>query len=340
VFASVHCPTCRHKFTIPEGAMGNRLTCPNCHAPFLAGKSVGEADVAVRTQPQAAALNRTMLAETAPPITYNCPRCKKPLESPAIEAGTKKHCPGCGQRLQVPAAPPAAQPGLNKTILACNEGNAAPASQRAETAFQAAAASQGPDPTVPRFVSNLRATGVPLWWPQTGAQRTFAIIGIAIAAFFFLSFLTGPSKADLEKYKNAQVELEKLKAEIERDKALLEQKKQFEAEKQRIWDAEMAANKARQDRLDQQRNLDQQNEKYRNDKAAAEAAKAKLDREQAEIDQRSRDAEAKRNKDLEDLRAETARLQRELTQSNQRATTIIQQPAPYYPWHPWRYYPW
>ena len=54
-------------------------------------------------------LNKTMLAAdeglpAAPPIKYNCPSCKKPLESPASEAGVKKPCPACGQRHQVPAA--------------------------------------------------------------------------------------------------------------------------------------------------------------------------------------------------------------------------------------------
>ena len=42
-------------------------------------------------------LNKTMLAgdesRAAPPIQYNCPNCKKPLESPASEAGMKKNCP-------------------------------------------------------------------------------------------------------------------------------------------------------------------------------------------------------------------------------------------------------
>ncbi len=130
MFASITCPACRHKYTIPEGQMGSRQNCPNCRTPFLAGKSVSEgaaaADVPMKYEPAAApGINKTMLGETEPPIRYNCPRCKKPLESPAIEAGTKKPCPSCGQRLQVPAAPPA-PPGLNKTILASTEGNPPP----------------------------------------------------------------------------------------------------------------------------------------------------------------------------------------------------------------------
>src|SRR5579863_5339776 len=123
MFARIMCPACQYKFSIPEGDMGKRQVCPNCKSPFLAGKSIGEAEqpeISMKLQPAAeGAINKTMLGESAPPIKFNCPRCKKPLESPAIEAGTKKPCPECGQRLQVPAAPsPAAGPaaaGLNKT---------------------------------------------------------------------------------------------------------------------------------------------------------------------------------------------------------------------------------
>src|SRR5262245_959584 len=123
----VTCPACRSQFSIPEGDMGKRQVCRNCHCPFYAGTDV--------TEPQAAgspplapagAYNRTMLGNTAPPIKYNCPRCQTPLEAPASEAGTKKPCPSCGQRLQVPAAPPPPPaapppPGLNKTMLAGDE---------------------------------------------------------------------------------------------------------------------------------------------------------------------------------------------------------------------------
>ena len=86
MFATIACPACKHKFTIPEGAMGNRHVCPNCQSPFIAGKSVSEADapIPMKYQPApVAAINKTMLGETeppAPPIRYNCPRCKKPME--------------------------------------------------------------------------------------------------------------------------------------------------------------------------------------------------------------------------------------------------------------------
>lgn len=129
MFTAVMCPTCQHKFRVPEGSMGKRHNCPNCQTPFLAGRSEAEPNDAVEPQPAAVpALNKTMLAEPEPPIRSTCPRCKKSVESPASEAGTKKPCPHCGQRLLIPAPPPpaAAQPGLNKTLLALDETKAAP----------------------------------------------------------------------------------------------------------------------------------------------------------------------------------------------------------------------
>ena len=129
MFTVITCPACQHKLTVPEGTMGKRQTCPNCHTPFMAGKSTSEAEaeISMKLQPAApAGFNKTMLGDTAPAIKFNCPRCKKPLEAPAIEAGTKKPCPECGQRLQVPPAPtlaPAAgaAPNLNKTLLASDD---------------------------------------------------------------------------------------------------------------------------------------------------------------------------------------------------------------------------
>ena len=138
MFAVITCPACQYKFSIPEGDMGKRHVCPNCQSPFFAGKSVAEAVGAAVSAGMAASAGtaanpsyaKTMLGETAPPIKYNCPRCKAPLEAPAIEAGTKKPCPACGQRLQVPAAPPpapaVAPPNLNKTMLASDESKAPP----------------------------------------------------------------------------------------------------------------------------------------------------------------------------------------------------------------------
>jgi DNA-directed RNA polymerase subunit RPC12/RpoP len=122
----VTCPTCQNKLAIPEGQVGKRHTCPQCQALFVAGKSEPAippsapppepsmlAGAGAPPSPAPAGLNKTMLGETEPPIRYSCPRCKKPLEDPASEAGNKKPCPYCGQRIQVPV--PA--PGANKTML-------------------------------------------------------------------------------------------------------------------------------------------------------------------------------------------------------------------------------
>jgi transcription elongation factor Elf1 len=132
MFASVVCPACQYKDSIPEGDMGKRLICPNCKCPFLAGRSADEADVPMKLQAGAdPGFNKTMLTDSGPPIRFNCPRCKKPLEVPAIDAGVKKPCPACGQRLQVPAtstlpAPAAPQRDLNKTLLAGDESKPQP----------------------------------------------------------------------------------------------------------------------------------------------------------------------------------------------------------------------
>ena len=169
MFAVITCPACEHKLTIPEGNMGNRQTCPNCHSIFAAGKSAVEtADVRVKSVAAAAAgYNKTMLGQTGPPIRYNCPRCRKPLESPSIEAGTKKPCPECGQRLQVPAAPPV-QSGLNKTILAVGEG----AGSRENSGISSA--------ETPGVAST---AAQPAWLPKTGPSMGFGLSSSVSGAF-------------------------------------------------------------------------------------------------------------------------------------------------------------
>jgi serine/threonine protein kinase len=92
-------------------------------ARALGGRAV-LAGPAAPAAPLQASYSKTLLGDSAPPIKYNCPRCRTPLEASASEAGTKKNCPNCSQRLQVPAptklepvAPPA---NLNKTMLAAS----------------------------------------------------------------------------------------------------------------------------------------------------------------------------------------------------------------------------
>src|SRR5450755_4595973 len=127
MLARISCPACHNQFSIPEGEMGTRQVCGKCHSPFLAGKALMmEPQGAGNPTSGSAPYNKTMLGDTAPAIKYNCPRCQAPLEALSIEAGTKKACPACSQRIQVPAAPPAAAPApppslLNKTMLTSNE---------------------------------------------------------------------------------------------------------------------------------------------------------------------------------------------------------------------------
>jgi DNA-directed RNA polymerase subunit RPC12/RpoP len=338
MFTLVTCPTCQHKFTVPEAAMGKRHTCPSCQSPFLAGKSVGEAEVPMRYAPApVAALNKTMLGETAPPITYNCPRCKKPLESPAIEAGTKKPCPACGGRLQVPAAPPAsAMPNLNKTILASDETKPqtsviagvpvpAPAYGAAPAGQSAGAAASG--------------KGSPMLTPK------MYIIGGVVAGAICLLLLTciigaavsGPSSAEREKYAkaqqdfaNAQKELEEIKKGIQQREILLAKQQDLEKQHQRDMDRLMADAKARQDKLDFERTL-----------ANSAEAKALLEKQQRDIDTKKlQDLQAQQRNELE-LKAKMAALETELAAQKQRATTIIQQPPPpvyYYPPYHYRHY--
>jgi DNA-directed RNA polymerase subunit RPC12/RpoP len=343
MFTLVTCPTCQHKFTVAEAAMGKRQCCPSCQSPFLAGKSVGEADapIPMRYEPAAPpAFNKTMLGETAPPVKYNCPRCKKPLESPAIEAGTKKPCPSCGQRLQVPAAPPApVQPNLNKTILASDESKG-----QFSPIVGVPLATPGPagPATVPASPP-VAGNGPPKFSPKMLA------IGGAIAGVAFLllltcvlaAFLSGPSAADREKYAKAQKDFENMQKELEELKKGIEkreQEKRLELEHQTQVEKLNGEIKDRQARLEYDRNLDRLNNK--NDEAKAAQAKALFDDQQRKIDA---DKQAALQKEFE-MKTKMAALETELAAQKQRATTIIQQPPPpvyyYPPYSPYRYWPW
>jgi DNA-directed RNA polymerase subunit RPC12/RpoP len=352
MFASITCPACRHKFTIPEGAMGSRHNCPNCKTPFIAGKSVPdkslpeakEASVPMKYEPapQPAGINKTMLGETEPPIRYNCPRCKKPLESPAIEAGTKKPCPSCGQRLQVPAPPPP-PPGLNKTILASNEGNVLPT-----------AVAPGAPASLP--MGTVAASPVPVAPAPAAAAPSFSkpialIAGVLAGGIFLLLctcllvvLLSGPSAADREKMAlaqkqvaDAQKELEELKRSIAAREAAVAQQKLIE---DKFADM-MRQIKDREDRAIRQAELDR--EAYRNDQQKAAQAKQAADQKQRELD----DEKLKTLKQEQAARDALAKVQAELDALKQRqtqATTVVAQPPVVYSYplyHPYRYWsPW
>jgi DNA-directed RNA polymerase subunit RPC12/RpoP len=349
----VTCPTCHHKFTVPEGNMGQRSTCPNCQSIFLAGKSVAETtgrangsprrgmlERAAEEQPQAPSpLDKTMLGEVDPPIRYNCPRCKKPLESPASEAGTKKPCPYCSGRLQVPAAParPQGDPGLNKTLLASLDGCAPAVSPvPAQGSVAQAAVPQGKS-----------GDGVFSGWRKYGIGALVLVV-IAFATLYFidkhnaaveqekLAAAQKTAAQEQEKMMLAQKqEMDKLRGEIEQKTALLQKQQQAETEQRRQWEALLAKQEARQRELDREREL----QKLLDDKSKAAEAQAQLDRKQREFDEekrRSAEQQAKAERDMKDRLDD---LRRQIDNANQRSTTVIAPGGPAYPWF-WGRYPW
>src|SRR5438094_201920 len=106
MFMNATCPACGERCRVPESAFGQQVKCPKCAGLI----SCGPAD----RHPQVRAAAQVVATDSPPEeiIRYPCPRCRKPLESPAAAAGQKANCPDCGQRLQVPQAsrPPANVP--------------------------------------------------------------------------------------------------------------------------------------------------------------------------------------------------------------------------------------
>jgi DNA-directed RNA polymerase subunit RPC12/RpoP len=297
-----------------------------------------------------------MLGEFDPPepmIKYNCPRCKKPLESPASEALTKKPCPACGGRLQVPAAPPKApvgDPSLNKTLLAETSvtpsvpvnGGALP-SQPTSSAPPAA-----PPPTpaaTPTFLA--------------GNTWKYAAGGVAAALLLLVALgLAGRSAAEAE-YRKALAEHEKKNNEL---MAMLQELKneikQRENDKVKLEQQGLELQKHFKDRLDelerQRKDREAEYEKRLRQAQELEDAQLLAQLKQKKLDEERRVAEEKRRAEEEQRRTQReledrlAALQRQLESTKQKekeTTTIIQQqptvvpaPVPYY--YPWRYHPW
>jgi DNA-directed RNA polymerase subunit RPC12/RpoP len=344
----ITCPTCHHKFTVPEGSMGQRSTCPNCQSIFVAGKSVAESSGRVngssrrglleragaeQPQPQVP-LDKTMLGEVGAPIRYNCPRCKKPLESPASEAGTKKPCPSCGGRLQVPAAPPPAPASdpLNKTLLATAE------------ATTPTPAPLTPSATAPMITPSAAQPPATPAGPLAG-WRKYAAGGAAAAVLLFgVLYFVGrqnAATAELEKEKWLQAqkqELEKLKAEIEQKTVLLKQQQDMEAQQRRKWDEMLAQQEVRQRELDRERDR----QKLLDDKKARDDAQALLEKKQRELDEERRQAAERQARSDREMKEKMDDLRRQVDNANNRQTTVIQTAPP--PVHPWwyhrYYYPW
>lgn len=410
MFHLTTCPTCKTKFTLPEAAMGKRQVCPHCQSPFMAGKSEPEpAPVEMKAAVASTPLAKTMLGETEPTIKYNCPRCKKALEASVSEAGTKKPCPDCGQRLQVPAAPPGAAPapGLQKTMLAesqaappikyncpnCKKPLESPASEAglkkpcpacgqrlqipmaqvlddkkpnlnktmlaSEDGKTSPVAAGTPSPSAAQTTPSSASSAA----PPTKSKNPFIIAGAAVGGVLFLGvfaclivmLFTGPSKADLEKakeYEAAKKELE----EFKNKQALLAEKQKSEAELNKKWDdfmremkREKEAHNRKLEDIENKRQLYQ--ERYANDqrkKAEAELElndlKRKLDQEKAANEARVQQAADSQRQTEMHLKAALDGLRAEISSAKanaDRAERIIVTPPPpvYYPrFHPFHYF--
>jgi DNA-directed RNA polymerase subunit RPC12/RpoP/Skp family chaperone for outer membrane proteins len=397
MLANVTCPACHHKFWLDESQMGSRQICPSCNSPFFAGKSMAEARVGAPAGPAAQAgyaktmltddsappikyncprckaaleaasseagtkkncpqctqrhqvpaqlklepsaagpnLNKTMLAgdESAapkPPIKYNCPNCKKPLEAPAEQAGMKNNCPSCGQRLQIPAAP-AGAPSLNKTRLATDAG--------AGTASPAAYSADGGRGSVPAAAG---AAPAAVAWPQYVTPRNVALaVGALLALWIVISLLRPPTPiVDKKAEADLQVALEKVRGEFE----LKKQERDQEFKRQQ---AELDRRETEKRRYEEQKDRDDRDHREALLRIEDENQKKKFDREYKLAQQKKEDADREKERqhqeEMERAKDRLAAKQRELDAANQRQQTIITAPQPVYypPWYsPHRYWWW
>lgn len=394
MFARISCPACSHKFSVPEAAMGKRQSCPNCQSYFVAGKSnIEPAEPvpmsAAGAPAPAGGFNKTMMADTSPAIRFNCPRCKKPIEVAASEAGTKMACPGCSQRLQVPAAPapaptPAAAPtpAINKTMLvdsgppiryncpACKKPLEAGSSealtkkpcpscgQRHQVPAPAAASKPNINKTM--LATESGSAGFPSSdagtytqtpaaqgrVPETSNRNLMYVIGGFVALLVLVmvvpAVLKGGSRVDEEKVAENMRLFEKLKADQSAREAQFAEIKKSQEETQRKL--ESLDNKYRQLQNDTEKTItnlirsatDEKQRRILQDELDDAKRKLAEERRLAELEQKRLllENETKLNeskKALEDAR-----------NAAQKQQTIIQQPPPviyYPPYHP-RYYYW
>src|SRR5262249_38932754 len=150
--------------------------------------------------------------------------------------GTKKPCPYCSGRLQVPAAParPAGDPNLNKTLLGeCTSG---PAPMPVASTAAPMATGVVPPAAQPQ---DKPAAGLMTGW------RRYAVGGLAaVAVLFAVLYFVG--KSEQQKWFEAQQqELAKLKAEIEQKTTLLQKQQELEAQQRRQWQEMLAQQDAR-----------------------------------------------------------------------------------------------
>jgi DNA-directed RNA polymerase subunit RPC12/RpoP len=418
MMARITCPACQSQFSIPEGDMGKRQVCRNCHCPFYAGTSVtepqaqgaagGSALASAGSPPvaPAGAYNRTMLAGQSGAIKYNCPRCQAPLESPASEAGIKKPCPSCGQRLQVPAAPPpppptaaAPPPGLNKTMLAgdgsapaappikyncprCKKPLEAPASEantkkpcpscgQRHQVPAAPPAAAGPNPNKTMLVTDTPGAqpyggqpgyaaapgqGVPTA-PLAPAPAGINIGGqtvspvtlglVAVAALFLLcsgvivvpALIHGGKTEDAAAAAALKEKLERANTDVESKRDALEKATKFEADIRERINA-LVAKQA----TDEQRMHDDLRDALRriSDEKQRRDLEDQFQDKQRRAEEERRKSEEEQKQLLAKAKAEAEAKAKELDQAKQAQQTIIQTPPPVYyypPYHP-RYYSW
>jgi DNA-directed RNA polymerase subunit RPC12/RpoP len=413
MFANVTCPACQHKYWLPEGEMGSRQICPNCQSPFFAGASVAEARApspasasapvsasASASAPPAAlqpSYAKTMIGDSAPPIKYTCPRCKAPLDASASEAGSKKNCPRCTQRHQVPAAPPPPAPpavvNLNKTMLAsnesappprppikyqcpnckrpleapadkggtktycpaCNQRLQIPAAIPAPTSrnktmlgVEESAAATSASPGVfsadgVRGPSSAATSPGPTVgpWAQLLTARNVAI-GIVLLLLLLLvvpAVIRGGKDVDKEALAKNQLELERLRADIELKKAEIDRQAKAAVELRQQIDEMIRNSRAQEQRFQEERR--RLNDIDDEDRRAAR--KKKLDQEQQQREQERLAMERKNQQLLEDAQRKLDETKRAMDEAQKKQQTIIQQPPPvvyYPPYNPYYYRPW
>ncbi len=393
MLANVTCPNCQHKYWLQEGEMGSRQTCPRCHSEFCAGKSAAEARAGAPAGAAAqAGYAKTMIgADSDPPIKYKCPRCQAPLEAASIEAGTKKNCPNCTQRHQVPAqatAAPPPSPLLNRTMLASDESAAAkppikyncpkckkpleapaelagtkrncpfcdqrlqiPAASRNKTmlasdesaaatgASQAASAADGTRGSTPAAAATAPASGGA--WPGQFTPRNIAIaVGALLLLWVVISWIKGPPQIpDAKLEAQLQKDLEKIRGEIEIRK--LEMAQEFKAQQEEQRRHEQAMAQAEQNRLDADRDYRARIQAIGDEKQRAEmeSQRKKEQQKQQEV------AEAmarKHQEEMDEIKRKLDDSKRALDAANQKQTVIQTQPTYIAPpiWHPRYYWPW
>jgi DNA-directed RNA polymerase subunit RPC12/RpoP len=324
-----NCPKCKKALEAPAIEAGTKKPCPACGQRLQVPAASAAAAAAAPTP----AINKTMLGETEPPIRYNCPTCKKPLESPAIEAGTKKPCPACGQRLQVPLSSPGAvpRPNLNKTILATDESKPQPAG------IQAGYPSGSP-PASAAAPGQAAADGLPFY------KKPYGMAAIAAAGLVLLLLLaclaTAPgASAEREKFKQAQQELANAQKELAELKAKYEKEKELATKGSASTDAIRAEFERQRDASN--RDLQMALIRNENDQKAQALARQQNEEMLRKIEAARKEALDKQERDAAKHKMEMDILDAKLKAASERPAVIQYAPAPYYRWHPaygWGYW--